>query len=549
MSDATCEARLGAISASGLPFEPRSSGGSGGTTPKCLRGVRVSRALLLVCIAVAVVVGLPVVITAIQAFQGGLSAAKTAITAGATPTLFLHTIELAALVTPACGALGLGAAWVVERTRVPGRRMWSLLLVAPLAVPLFVTSYAWATLSPSLTGFWGAAGIVTFSYYPIVFLLVAASLRVMNPVLEETARSLGLGAWRTFVRVVLPQLRPALFGGMLLVLLDTLVEFDAFVALKFQTLSVSIYAQYQLGFSAAGAAALSLFSTLICVVVLFGECRLTGRANYTRIMRGAQRRVVRYGLGRATPLALAGLVLLAAVSLGIPLGLLARWFAQGSRTAGAPAGIASLWPATVTTVLLGVAAGLVAVLLALPVAILAVRHSGRIATTIERSVYLSFALPDLVAAIALAYGASHVAHFAYGTVALIVFAEAILFVPFAVVALRGTIGLIDPALEESGRALGLGPLRTLWRVTVPLARPGLAAGGVLVFAFVLGDLSTAQVLLPPGLTTLGTQFWADTGTVAFGAAAPYAAVLIVLALLATYVLMSRFGRVRGLNER
>src|SRR6202012_3017722 len=126
---------------------------------------------------------------------------------------------------------------------------------------------------------------------------------------------------------------------------------------------------------------------------------------------------------------------------------------------------------------------LVAILLALPISILAVRRSGRLVTAIERSVYLSFALPDLVAAIALAYGATHVVHFLYGTVALLVLAEAMLFVPFAVVALRGTIGLIEPALEESGRALGLGPLRTLWRVTVPLARPGLAAAGVLVFAF------------------------------------------------------------------
>jgi iron(III) transport system permease protein len=133
-------------------------------------------------------------------------------------------------------------------------------------------------------------------------------------------------------------------------------------------------------------------------------------------------------------------------------------------------------------------------------------------------------------------------------VVLMVLAEAMLFVPFAVVALRGTIGLIEPSLEESGRALGLGPLRTLWRVTVPLARPGLAAAGVLVFAFVLGDLGTAQVLLPPGLTTLGTQFWADSGTVAFAAAAPFAAVLVALALIATYVLMSRFGRARGFGD-
>jgi iron(III) transport system permease protein len=461
----------------------------------------------------------------------------------------LHTVELAAVVTPACGVLGVAAAWVVERTRVPGRRVWPLLLVAPLAVPLFVTSYAWATLSESLTGFWGATGITTFSYYPIVFLLAAASLRVMDPALEETARSLGLGAWRTFFRVVLPQLKAAVLGGMLLVLLDTLVEFDAFVALKFQTVSVNIYAQYQLGLSTAGAAALSLFSTLLCVVVLFGESRLRGGANYTRISHGARRGVARYRLGCAMPLALAGLGLLVAVSLGIPLGLLVHWFAQGNRTAGAAAGIGGLWQATVTTVLLGVVSALVAVLLALPVAILAVRRSGRLVTVIERSVYLSFALPDLVAAFAVAYAANHVAHVLYGTVVLIVLAEAALFLPFAVVALRGTIGLIEPSLEDSGRALGLGPLRTLWRVTVPLARPGLAAAGVLVFAFVLGDLSTAQILLPAGLTTLGTQFWADSGTVAFAAAAPYAAVLIVLALIATYVLMSRFGRVRGLGER
>ena len=183
----------------------------------------------------------------------------------------------------------------------------------------------------------------------------------------------------------------------------------------------------------------------------------------------------------------------------------------------------------------------------MPISILAVRRAGRTATVLERTIYLSFALPDLVAAIALAYGASHVAHFLYGTVVLLVLAEAMLFVPFAVVALRSTIGLIEPALEESARSLGLGPLRTLWRVTVPLARPGLAGAGVLVFvASCSATCRPRRYCCRRGLTTLGTQFAADSGTVAFAAAAPYAAVLIVLSLIATYVLMSRFGRVREL---
>ena len=184
----------------------------------------------------------------------------------------------------------------------------------------------------------------------------------------------------------------------------------------------------------------------------------------------------------------------------------------------------------------------------LPIAVLAVRHRGPVVTTLERTVYLSFALPDLVAAIALAYAASHYAGFLYGSAVLLVFAEAILFLPFAVVALRATIGQIESSLEDSARSLGAGPLAALWRVTAPLARPGFLAAGVLVFAFTLGDLSTPQVLLPLNLYTLGTEFQANSSTVAFAAAAPFAAVLIALAMVAAYVVMSRFGEVRQLAE-
>src|SRR4029078_13081144 len=232
---------------------------------------------------VAIRVVLPIAITVLQAFQGGTSAIGDALRASSTRTLLLNTVLGRRVATPICGVLGGGGAWLVERTRLPGRRLWALLLVAPLTVPLFVTSYAWATLGVSLQGFVGAAGIIAFSYYPIVFLLVAVALRGLDQALEDSARSLGLNPRQIFFRVVLPQLRPALLGGLLLVALDALVEFDAFVALRFQTFSLDVYAQYRLGFSTSGAAALSFFSIVLCVVVLFGEARLRGNANYTRV--------------------------------------------------------------------------------------------------------------------------------------------------------------------------------------------------------------------------------------------------------------------------
>ena len=507
------------------------------------------RGLLICCVAVALVILLPVVFTVVQALQGGWGALWASIRSSSSITLLLHTVAVASAALPLCAVLGVGAAWFTERTRLPARRLWQMLVVAPLVVPVFVTSYAWANLGPAFQGFLGAWAVVTFSYYPIVFLLVAASLRVMDPALEESARSLGLGAWSTFTRVVVPQLLPALLGGLLLVALGAFVEFDAFVALNYQTFTITIYAQYQISFNAAGAAALSFFAIALCVLILSVETRLRGRTDYARLSHGVRQKTTRHQLGRATPLVLAAFAAVAALSVGIPIGTLAYWFTQSTNAAlaSASATVQYLWPATLTSLLLGLASAAVAILLATPIAVMATRYKGPLATLLERSVYLSFALPDLVAAIALAYAASHFVHVLYGSVILFVLAEAMLFVPFAVVALRSTLGLIEPALEESSRATGVGPLRTFWRVTAPLARPGFAAAGILVFALALSDLSTAQILLPPGMYTLGTQFWANSRTVAFAAAAPYGGLLIGLALVATLVLVTRFGRVRSLE--
>jgi len=511
----------------------------------------VSKGLLAACVLSALLVAIPVLITIVQAVQGGLSAARSAVGSQSTLTLVLHSIEVAAVATPICAVLGVATAWFVERTNLPGRGVWAVIFVAPLTIPPFVTSYAWAYFGRPFQGFIGAAGIIAFTYYPIVFLLVMVSLRGLDPALEETARSLGLGGWKTFFRVVLPQVRPALYGGVLLIVLDALVEFDAFVGLKFQTFSFSVYAQYQLGFSPSGAAALSLASIALCLVLLFGEARLRGHANYTRVSQGAPRTPHRYALGRATIPVLIGLAAVSAVSVGIPVGMLVRWFSEstGAALSTASGNLRYLLPATITSIEIGAAAAVVGVLLALPIAVAVVRSRSGVVTLLERVTYLAFGLPDLVAAIAIAYAASHWLHSLYGSFALLVFAEGILFVPFAVVALRAALGQLEPSLEESARSLGSGGLESFWRVTMPLIRPGLAAALVLVFVFTLGDLSTAQVLLPVNLYTLGTEFNANSSTVAFTAASPFAAVLIVLALASAYLLMTRFGRVRTAGRR
>ena len=103
--------------------------------------------------------------------------------------------------------IGVGCAWVVERTDLPFRRLWHGLLVALLAVPAFVNSYGWVSLTHEVQGYFGAVLIGDLSYYPLVYLPVVAMLRGLDLALEETAFALNHTRWRAFRRVVLLQLR------------------------------------------------------------------------------------------------------------------------------------------------------------------------------------------------------------------------------------------------------------------------------------------------------------------------------------------------------
>ncbi len=440
----------------------------------------IPRGLLATCIAVVAVVVIPIVVTIVQAIQGGASAARDALGASSTTTLLLHTVLLAAIATPAAGVIGVAGAWFVERTRLPFRRVWAVLLVAPLTVPLFVTSYAWATLGRPLQGFWGAAAIVAFSYFPIVYLLVAVSLRGLDPALEETARSLGLNARQTFFRVILPQLRPAMLGGLLLVALDALVEFDAFVALKFQTFSLDIYAQYRLGFSASGAAALSFFSIVLCLVLLFGEAQLRGHANYTRVSQGARRASIRYDLGtvdsaRARRLRLRGRgqrrhprrdadrLVLAEQS---------RRSLDGEREHQVPA---ACEPHLDRSRCLHVGAGGGSSRFPIAAPRRPLSRPGRDRPR-ARDLPLVRASGPRGGDRARLRGEPLPRVRSTARFALLVFAEAILFLPFAVVAIRATLGQIEPSLEDSARSLGLGPAaHASGGSPCPLARPGFVA--------------------------------------------------------------------------
>jgi iron(III) transport system permease protein len=429
--------------------------------------------------------------------------------------------------------VGLLAAWLVERTDLPGHRAWHVMLTMPLAIPAFVNSFGWVSLLPNLDGYWGALLVTTLSYFPLVYLPIAVMLRGLDPASEEMAYSLGLSRARTFLRVVIPQLRPALLGGALLVGIHLLAEFGALQMLRFPTFTTAIYDQYRSTFNGPAANMLASVLVLCCLALLVAELRLRGAYRYARAARGAPRAAPRHRLGRLRVPAILGVGALVALALAVPVVSLFRWLLAGASTAFPVAEIAS---AAGTSIGLASVAALLTTALALPVAWLAVRHRGVAATVIERSTYFSHALPGIVVALALVTVSIRWARPLYQTVLLLVIAYAIMFLSRAVVSVRAALDQAPPLLEDVAHGLGSGVLTTLRRVTLPLIAPGLGAGGSLVFLAVVTELTATLLLAPTGTATLATKFWSHSYSVEYGAAAPYGLLMVLVSAPAAYLL-------------
>ncbi|MBM7808359.1 iron(III) transport system permease protein [Geodermatophilus bullaregiensis] len=456
--------------------------------------------------------------------------------------LLWNTTRLVAGTVAVCLVLGVGAAWLVERSAVPGRRVWHVLLVAPLAVPAFVNSYAWISLLPGFDTYAGALLVVSLSYSPFVYLPAVAAFRGLDPALEDTARGLGLSTWAVFRRVQLPQLRVAVLGGGLLVALHVLAEFGALAMLRYPTFTTAVYDQYRATFNGPGATMLAGVLVLLCLVLLLAEIRLRGSRGYARTGAGAARQLRPVRLGALTVPALLALAALVALALAVPLGSLARWMATGT---SAGLDVATLAATTGTTLALAAAAAVATTALALPTGWLAVRRRGPLATLIERSTYLGSAVPAIVIALALVTVSIRAVPGLYQTVPVLLAAYAILFLPRAIVTVRAAVEQSPPLHDDVAASLGASAPSRLWRVTLPLLAPGIGAGAALVFLAVVTELTATLLLAPTGTTTLATAFWSASSALEYGAAAPYAVVMVLLSAPAT-VLLSRDAR-RGLT--
>jgi iron(III) transport system permease protein len=380
---------------------------------------------------------------------------------------------------------------------------------------------AWLTLSVFLT--------------PMAHLRIVPGLRAIDPAMEEAARGLGAGQGRVLRTITLPQVRPALASAALMVALYTVSDFGAVSLLRFDTFTRAIYLLHTGQIDRRPAAALSLALIIVALGILLIERRTRRRSGYWSPAIARSRRLVPL-LGWKRTVATVFLGGYIFVALILPAAVLVYWLGRGLVYGNE---VGALWDEVARTLTISIAAAVITVIAAIPVAMVTTWRRSRPSPMMESTAWVAYSLPHIAVGIAVLVFVLRAAPILYQTVALLLFAYLGMFLAQAMSPIQDSLRRTSPDLEWASRGLGRGQLATLRRVTLPIVTPGLLAGCALVFISTMKELPATLLLRPNEFETLAIRIWSATSEGFYTRASAASLALITVSIVPLLVMTRR----------
>ncbi len=454
------------------------------------------------------------------------------------PQLLVSSLSLAVGVGLATLLLGVGSAWLITRREFLGRRIWEWLLAAPLAVPPYILAWVYTDLRPALYGSFSATvAVMSLATYPYVYLLTRTALVQFNTTYEEAARIAGASRWTVMWRVVLPSIRPGIVAGLFLAMIYCLADFGAVSIMSYPTFTRAIYLERNMSMDLSAAAALALILVLLCLALFAAERYFRRQARYYQTT-GTQRLPTRRQLSWAGT-ALAWLFCGCLFTLGFGF-VVTRLLGASLEIMRSDALDPGLFAGARASLLLALTSASLGIALSFLIVYSAQRLKSWAGSLSLRTCYAGYVLPGPIVAIGviLLFSQPWIRPL-YPTVAMLIFAYLVRFLPQALQSTETTLHQLTPAIEEAARSCGASSWQVLRRITLPLVRPGLIVGWVLIFLATLKELPATLMLRPVGYDTLAIRVWQQHSEELFAPGAPAALLLILVSLPLVAFLLSR----------
>ena len=489
-------------------------------------------------LAVAICIA-PILAAGLAALTGNLETWR-GLVATVLPGFALNTLLLVGLVGTGTAAIGTGAAWLVTTYRFPGSRLFEVLLVLPLAFPAYVLAYAYTDLLShsgpvqstlrALTGwgprdYWfpdirslpGAAAMLTCVLYPYVYLLARTAFSLQSATAFLAARTLGKGPVEAFFQVSLPMARPAIVGGVLLAVMETIADYGTVAHFSVQTFSTGIYqAWFSMGDRAAAA---QLASCLLAFALILATLERIQRGQAQAHTRGARAATFeRPALpGRKGWFAALFCGLPVLFGFALPVLILGTMALDSGQSLFAP----RYRDLVFNSLTLAAIAAALTVLGGVAIAFRARLKPGRRTKLMVLAAGLGYAVPGGVIAVGLlvpfaaldnaidAFAREHfglaTGLFFTGSIWLLILAYIARFMAAGLNTVEAGFATISPNIDAVARTLGRSPAGLLARVHVPVIRGSLLAAGLIVFVDVMKELPATLIMRPFNFDTLAVQ--------------------------------------------
>ena len=494
--------------------------------------------------------------------------------------ILANTAFVACLATVMAIVIGFLAAWTLTRTRLPGRGQLERLMELPYYMTPLVGALAWSILAAPRTGFvnqlWhgvGGGGDLVNIYSPfgiawvmalfegtVAFVMISAAMKSMDPALEESARVMGAGKWRTMLTVTLPLVMPGVLGATVFVFAEMLGSFAAAFVLgipgRYVVVTTAIWEAVQSfppDYPRASALGIALSAVMFATLGLY---RLMIRRGNFATITGKAFRPRTMAMGRLAWVLFAACLAYVVVAVVLPLAtLLLTSFqrfatvilAQSEFTVAnyeTAFGFGAVRSALTNSLILGVGVASIGIPIMTVLVWIIYRSRAPGHGLVEYVVMFPQAVPRMVFGLALLWAWLNIPIPIYGTLWLMALAYFTVLLPLGVRTLAGVVLQIDKSLEECARVCGASWFYQLRTVTMPLLRPGIIAAWLLVFIASVRELGVSIFLVSPQAKVIAPSIvsaWLSSSSELSAALALIQTAAVFIALIVMFRATRRFS--------
>jgi iron(III) transport system permease protein len=546
-----------------------------GTRRRSTGGTRTLGGLAYVVAAICL---LPMLAVALAALTGGTETIVHLIDT-VLPRYGATTLLLVVLVAFGTFTIGVGAAWLVTMTRFPGVRLLEVVLVLPLAFPAYVLAYAYtyvldhpgivqSTLRdvtgwgprdywfPEIRSVGGAAVMLVLVLYPYVYLLARAAFLQQSATAFLAARALGSSALGAFWKVSLPMARPAIAGGVLLAVMETIADFGTVSYFGVQTFATGIYNSWFAMADRAAAAQLALCLLVFALMLAMAERSQRGAAKYHSAGKQQVSLPPAELTGWRAGLALALCVTPVVLGFALPVMILAQMGMESEQDLFSRRYLGFLR----NSVTLAGTAAVITVFAAICIGFFQRLKPGRTSAIAAYVARLGYAVPGGVIAVGLmvpfaafdntldAWMRSNfdisTGLLVTGSIWLLIVAYMVRFLAAALGAYEGGQSMVHVNMDAASRSLGETPIGTLRRVHLPILTPSLLTALLIVFVDVMKELPATLIMRPFNFDTLAVQAYRLASDERLEGAAVPSLVIVAVGLLPVILICRQVGRQR-----